>query len=413
MLQKRKGTAFMTTSIYKSEAIRSIAQGALTNSKHWERFIEGVYPSHIEYGRDCFLFDTRGKRYVDYICGLGTNLFGYGNPAIIDEMMKYIYYGGCHSLPTSMETDVAFTVKSIFPFIEKVKFLNDGSSACTAATLISRAYTARDLVLSAGYHGWHNEFVSLTEPANGVCRNLKANISKFEGLDKIDDPTKVACIILEPVELDDSKERIEFLNALREYCNKHGIVLIFDEVITGLRYPSLAVSNHYGIYPDLICMSKALANGEKVAVLGGKKELMDNDYFCSGTYHGHVQSLAALNKTLKLAKHNPTYNVKELNERTKVFIKSLNEMTEPHFRIVGWGARGAFQGDMSYIARFWQEMCKAGFLFGPSFFSNYPLLDQFDKTLKIASSIMTSGLKNVVLEGPLPTSPFSQKLRKD
>ena len=402
----------MSIEYSKNRAINSIGQGALTNSKHWNRFVYGVYPTHISHGRDCFLFDTEGKKYIDFICGLGTNLYGYANPAITDEVIKYSYHGSCHSLPSVFELEAAESVKSIFYFADKVKFVNDGSSGCSAALLMARTYTGRDIVLSSGYHGWHNEYVGLTDPANGVCENMKGAIKKYTGISHINDPKKIAAIIIEPVELDDSKERINELKHLREFCTDNGICLIFDEVITGMRYKKLAVSLMYDIKPDIIILSKAIANGEKIGVVAGRKEILDGPYFCSGTFHGHVGSLVALSRTLHLAAHN-NYDVTDLNDRTKHFLDKFNELVTPHFRIDGWGARGAFRGDQVIIAKFWQEMCKAGFLFGPSFFSNYHLIDQFDKTLNATNLIINKGWNNIVLEGPLPSSPFSTKMRKD
>ena len=396
----------------KSEAIRNIGQGALTNSKHWDRFIAGVYPTHIDYGRDCYLYDSENKKYVDFICGLGTNLLGYGNQAIMDKVVYHAFQGSCHSLPTKHEVQASGTVKDVFPFIEKLKFLNDGSSACSASLIMARAYTGRSLVYSSGYHGWHNEFISLTDPSYGIPSEFKSNIRQYEHYDMIDCPKDVAAIIVEPVELDDGTERIAHLHGLRSFCSKNGICLIFDEVITGLRYPKLSVSGRHGIIPDIILLSKAIANGEKIAVVGGSKDILDGPYFCSGTFHGHVSSLVALIYTLKLVKHNTNYDVEALNRRTIDFVGSMNALTKPYFEIVGWGNRGAFKGDLVCIAKFFQEMCKAGFLFGPSFFSNFHLIDHFDKCLKIVEIILNKGFNNIGLEGPMPTSPFSTKLRK-
>jgi len=393
------------------QAKRNIAQGALTNSKHWERFVNGVYPSHIINGFGCELRGKEGSKWVDFICGLGTNLFGYGNQKIRDYVISHAFGGECHSLPTYFELDAAERVRQIWPFIEKVKFLNDGSSACTAACIIARAFTGKEDIVSSGYHGWHPEFVSLTPPANGVpfCENIATMVYDFE---KYLEPKCTAAIIIEPVELDDSQERIEWLKRLRDWCTKNNVLLIFDEIITGVRYPKYSVASKHQVIPDLILLSKAIANGEKISIVGGKKDVMDNDYFVSGTFHGHVPSLLALDRTLYLAKHDNRYDVDYLCDESKIFCEKLNEITNPYFWIEGWGSRGAFKGDRVAIAVFWQEMCKAGYLFGPSLFTNWDLLDHFADVLKIAENIKNKGFDKIKLEGKLPTSPFSSKSRK-
>lgn len=119
-------------------AQKSVAQGALTNSKHPKMLIQGAYPTHVSHGIGSYLYDTDGKKYLDYICGLGVNLFGYGNDKINKELMKHIYGGFSHSLPTKHEVEAAEALKEIFCFVDRWKFLKTGSDACSAAIKIAR-----------------------------------------------------------------------------------------------------------------------------------------------------------------------------------------------------------------------------------------------------------------------------------
>jgi len=394
----------------------NIAQGALTNSKHWDRFVKGVYPTHVISGSGSVLHTRDNKRYIDFICGLGCNLFGYGNEKIRQHVLQFSFHGESHSLPSTHELDASERVKEMWPFIEKVKFLNDGSSACTAATIIARAYALKKWgklktqIYSAGYHGWHPEFVSLTPPGNGVCDHRHIRKLPYHYENEII-PEATAAIIIEPVELDDSRARIEWLKRLRTFCDAFKIVLIFDEVITGMRYPKYSVSSFYEIYPDLILLSKAIANGDKIAVVGGKSEIMDNEYFISGTFHGHTPSLIALERTIAMAMHDGGYDMEYLKEESIEFVTKLNEITRPNFWIDGWGSRGAFKGDKKAIAIFWQEMVKAGFLFGPSLFTNFDLIPHFADVLTLAQNIKNVGYAKIKLEGNMPSSPFSAKQR--
>ena len=389
----------------KHRANNCIAQGALTNSKHPDRFLSMI-PSHVKYGYGPYLVDTKDNKWLDMISGLGANHFGYGNKKIQNEVIRYAFHGRCHSLPTYHEVEAAEKLKNLFYFVERVKWVNDGSSACTAATIIARAATGRSRILTEGYHGWHPEHISPVafEP-NGNIYNIK----KMNDIGDIDNT--IAAVIIEPVELDNSKDRIEWLRKVREKCTKHGVILIFDEVITGIRYPKFGVCNEYIIEPDLLLLGKAIGNGEKIACVCGKKELMNYQYFISGTYHGHIHSLIASKMSMHLAKYDTSYDNTKLNEDSLLFYEAINRLAGGLFRIEGWGCRGAFKGD--YIL-FFQEMAKARILFGPSIFINFESVKHLDDILKIAE-IAIDNINNgkSKLIGKMPTGAFSTKLRKE
>lgn len=401
--------------VHEYELGQNIAQGCLTNSKHPDRFVSGIYPQVVSHGHKEYLYDLYGNKYLDFICGLGTNLFGYGNEKLHNYVSRFSKDGACHSLPSKWEIIAARKVKEILPFVDRVKFVNDGSSACSAAITMARAYqqyygeSRRLMIHSEGYHGWHDNFTALTPPAHGVIK--KGYMKPLSEMDH-SEPAKIAGIIVEPIQLDDSKARIEYLKELRSFCSAHGIILIFDETITGLRYPKLSVSAAFNIQPDLIIMGKALANGEKIAMVAGNSTITELNYFVSGTYHGHAQTLASVAYCIHMAQHDSNYDLSYLIGEGKWFAASLNALSEPMFRLVGYGSRGAFQGDQEQIALFWQEMAKAGVLFGPSFFLNWDLIPHLKEVLYIAERIINK-IKNgeVVLQGNMPTSPFSQKAR--
>jgi glutamate-1-semialdehyde aminotransferase len=395
-----------------------IAQGCLTNSKHPDRFVKDVYPQVVSHGRSCYLWDIQGRKYVDFICGLGTNLYGYGNENIKREMVRNSGWGSCHSFPSKWEIKTAKKVKECMPWVQRVKFVNDGSSACTAACLIARAYhqsrgnVEKLQIVSDGYHGWHPEFTYLTKPRNGVIGGF--SISSGETLDQAHDSLEfIAAMIIEPVVVDDSKAHIEALKDKVEFCRDNDILVIFDETITALRYPKLSVARYYNIIPDLFIFGKALGNGEKISCVCGPEKIMDCDYFVSGTYHGHAPSLIASHMVLHMAKTDSRFDVQVLKDRGIEFMEKFNELTVEHgIRLHGYGTRGVFKGDELAKAIWMQEMCKAGYLFGPSFFLNWDLLEHLDGVLYFTERIMEK-IKNgtVKLEGKMPTSPFSSKAR--
>jgi glutamate-1-semialdehyde 2,1-aminomutase len=275
---------------WQQRASQSIAHSALTNSKRPSCFVNGVYPTHVKRGYDCFLWDASGKRYVDFVCALGTNLFGYANRAINEAVMSQLANGALYSLSSTLEIEFAEMFLNYMPFAERVRVLKSGSEGCSAAIRIARAATGRGMVLSDGYHGWHDEVVSLTKPATGVSPAFyrewdisfySREPSIFAEIDLSQSLASVAAIIVEPVITDFSNERIQYLHALRKKCDEVGAVLIFDETITGLRFPKLSVAAWSGVYPDIIIMGKALANGLPISVVAGRKEVMEADYFVS------------------------------------------------------------------------------------------------------------------------------------
>lgn len=386
----------------------SIAQGALTNSKRPECLVFGVYPTHMKRGNGCFLWDTSGKRYVDYICGLGTNILGYGEEETSAAVAFQARQGASLSLGSEIEVVAAEKIKEIFPFVDLVRFLKSGSEACTAAVKIARAKTGRGLVLTEGYHGWHDLFVELSPPAMGVAATNQ--IQTFNSLEQV--TNEVAAVIIEPVMTDLSGERIAWLRDLRERCTKTGTVLIFDEIITGFRFPKFSVANYLGIAPDLICLGKALANGMPLAVVGGKREIMNcGEYFVSSTYAGETLSLVAALKTMHLLQ--TKYRLDYLWEQGGRFITRFNAIWPEVIKIEGYPTRGRFVGDEIQKALFWQEACRAGILFGPSWFFNFQHIGESDQVLSTCQDIITR-LKtgSVKLEGDLPANPFAAKLRE-
>lgn len=392
-------------------AQEAVAQGCLTNSKHPRTFVQGVYPTHVKRGNGAFLEDMDGNQYLDFICGLGSNLFGYGNSYICQAVEKELHGGFCHSLPTLWEVRAAEKLKEFFPFAHRTKFLKTGSEACSAALRIARNATGRTTVLSEGYHGFHDQFVALTPPAQGCVPGQVLSLSKhehkaFEG---------IAAVIVEPVITDDSLDRREWLKKLREKCTKAGTMLIFDEVITGFRYPKYGVCNAWGIEPDLLVLGKSIAGGLPLAAVCGKEGLMDEPgYFVSSTYAGEVTSFAAALKVFDLLQKNSDFDIDRLVHEANRFTGEFNGFKPDQIVIEGYGTRGVFKGDPEFRALFFQEACKAGILFGPSFFFGFQHMEHSKRVIKDLWSIIEKIRKGgVTLEGDMPSSPFAARVRDE
>lgn len=392
-------------------ALDCIAQGALTNSKRVESHVKGVYPSHLARGLGCHTWDYEGRKYIDFICALGTNLLGYANERVNQAIASQLKNGASLSLGTIHEIEAAEKVKELFPFVDAVRFLKTGSEACSAAVRIARAATGRALVLSEAYHGWHDDFVSLTAPAYGVEPPNAQRCIRNLNLDWIG--PDVAAVIIEPVITDWSDERRAWLQKVRDLCTKHGVMLIFDEIITGFRWPRFSVASYWNITPDLICLGKGIANGMPLAAVGGKYAVMNtpNEFFVSSTYAGETLSLVAAKTTMTLLQ--TKYSNDSLWEHGQKFLDDFNAIWPDGVRIAGYPTRGAFQGDQMAKALFFQEACAAGLLFGPSFWFNHAMIDELHGVIDTCRDILGRVKRGEVkLRGEMPASPFAEKVRK-
>ena len=388
-----------------------IGQNCLTNSKNPKMLIKGVYPTHATHAKGCHIFTKGNCKYTDFICVLGTNLLGYANRALIDVAHNEMLKGMCYSISSRTEVEVAEKFRDAF-FFEKWKFLKTGTEACMGAVKIARAYTNRDFVLTEGYHGWSNEFINekITPPGKGVP--YQSYVDKLEHLDQIN--KEIACVIVEPVQLDNSPKRIKWLSDLRAKCNETGTVLIYDEVITGGRYKKMCVSRHLDIKPDLIILGKAISNGFPLSAIGGSKDLLDGDYFISGTYYGENVSLAVAKKVLSLLLEDSEYDMELLWGHGQSFIEDFNSLWPGQLYIAGYPTRGQFFAlDNNVKHVFWQECAKANILFGPSWFFNFPHLEVDKKVLEnVKDIIRLMKIKLPKLQGEAPCPPFSSQSRQ-
>lgn len=389
----------------------SIAQSALTNSKRPECFVKGVYQTHLRAAaQGPFVWDTEGHRLYDFICGMGSNVIGHGNTYIAEAIYRQAIAGITLSLGTPLEIDLAEKIKELLPWVQTMKFLKTGTEACMAAVKIARAKTGRMTVLSEGYHGWGDEFVALTPPALGVPVRIPA-LHKLTKIDDIDET--VAAVIVEPIMIDASPERVQWLRQLRDKCTMSGAVLIFDEIITGFRTPKYTMSNYLGIEPDIICLGKAMAGGMPLSCVAGKNEFMNcGEYFVSSTFAGETCSLAASLSLISQMK-DPKFDLNELWRCGEYFQKRFNSMYPEKIKLIGYPSRAVFDGDLLTKALLWQEAYIAGILFGSSFFLSFAHIPYLDRILNILDDIVLRiKTGSVVLKGELPQSPFAQKMRE-
>lgn len=396
----------MQVGLLKSRSEKVMAQGATgTNSKRPDQFVMGVYPTHITKASGCYLWDDEGNKYIDFISGLGTNILGYNHPRVTEAVKKAIDDGlNSTSLPTVLEIEVAERICDMVAPFDAVRFLKTGNEATLAAIKIARTYTKREGVVSDGYHGHGDLWTSLTPPSLGV-KDL-FHIEKVGADTKLN--KSVAAYILEPVNLDLSSERMNHLKNLEVWSDQSGTVLIFDEVITGMRVPGLTIAEMAKVTPGMMVLGKAIANGYPLAVVGGKREIMNCDeYFVSSTYSGEGVALAACKATLdELA----SKNLKDLMFYGNRFRDKFNVVCEKiGVNIAGYGTRGMLNVKHSNTALLMQECCRAGILLGKAWFYTFAHLeaDIEEQVFNVISDISHRiEMNDVVLSGSAPKEVF-------
>lgn len=397
---------------FRSRLEKYIAQGCLTNSKHPSCFVDGVYPTGVRGGLACFLEGTDGRQYFDTICGLGAVSVGYRNVYIDKPILKHIMDKGVSfSLPTLAEIEAAEILLTEFlPQYDAVKWLKTGAEATSAAVRIARAATGRKHVIQVGYHGHHDQWISTKKDPIGLsdihhmveCHDIRSAITRLGlGIESF------AAVIVEPIMLEHSDANTKLLRELKTLCQKLGVLLIFDEIVCGMRIPECFISSEIG--PDLICVGKGIANGWPVSGVVGKKDLMhDIPYFVSSTFGGEAVSLVAAKETMTFFRKNDFKNVYEKANETMQWINDLLKVF--HVKLSGYGTRGYWQcDDINDLARVFQASIDAQVLLGRSFFYNYASREK-DDTLRsrLEDAAMFLSRTDYKLRGKAPRDPFKR-----
>lgn len=279
--------------------------GAQTFSKSHLQFPPGAAPLYLSHGDGARVFDIDGNDYVDLVSAILPVVLGYRDPDVDQAIREQLDNGISFSLATKLEYELAENLYQLIPCAEMVKFGKSGTDVTTAAVRAARAFTKRDVVVMTGYHGWADWSMCMTDRHAGIPKDIcegshriaYGDRSEFESyLHSFGNIT--ACIIVEP------EGDAQFLRWLRLMCDKHGIVLIFDEVITGFRWAMGGAQKFYNVTPDMATFGKAMANGMPLSAVAGRRDIMKkfeppDNIFYSGTMFGETLSLAASLATIK------------------------------------------------------------------------------------------------------------------
>jgi glutamate-1-semialdehyde 2,1-aminomutase len=294
--------------ITKSDELYARATGLIpaytqTLAKGPGQYIKGVAPKYLLRGKGSHVWDVDGNEFIDYNMAIGPLSLGYAYPAVDNAIRAQLEDGITFSMMHPLEVEVAELIREVVPNAEMVRYSKTGSDATSAAVRLARAYSGRSKVLCCGYHGWHDWSIAVTDRNRGIPQAVRDLTFTFSYndiqsvIDSIDDD--VACVILEPMVFEEPRDN--FLLRLREVCTERGIVLIFDEMWTGFRLALGGAQQHFGVNADVMCYSKAVANGMPISILAGRGEIMqlcERDIFFFTTFGGEALSLAAAKATI-------------------------------------------------------------------------------------------------------------------
>jgi glutamate-1-semialdehyde aminotransferase/predicted aldo/keto reductase-like oxidoreductase len=298
------------------------------------------YPLFIREARGARVRDPEGNEWVDYVMGWGSALLGYAHPEIQAAVTPHLNSGAVLSLPHELEMKLTAALCDRFPGNEAVLFGKNGSDVCTAAVRVARIFTGRRQVLFSGYHGWQDWHASVASPEladpRATAEAFRFPTNDLDGFHQLlkKHRGQVAAVVLEPAAQVEGVEgpvrdaNIEFLTEVATTCRRNGIVLIFDEIMTGFRHKGGSVQHATGVVPDLTCLGKALTSGWPLSALLARKELLEQTVgriYYHPTFKGEAYSFAAALAALDIyARQDVPAQVYAFGKRLKDSITSLS-----------------------------------------------------------------------------------------
>jgi glutamate-1-semialdehyde 2,1-aminomutase len=354
------------------KAVRVIPGGISANAK-----FAPPYPLFMHRGSGSRITDVDGNVYVDYCMGYGPLILGHGHPDVMKAVQSLLEEHGTYffGTPTTMELKLAEKLCDLVPCAEMVRFTNSGNEATLAAARLARAYTKREKIarFEGHYHGWNDfacisynpplDMVGPRDGPNSVPQSAglapgtaeKTVVLQFNDTETLEKQIRqhkdqLAGVIIEPVSKAFLAAEPEFMKALRELTTKYGIVLIFDEVITGMRLGLAGAQGHYGVKPDLVAMGKAISGGFTMGAFAGSKDIMklvsptetdERRIFHSGTFNGHPAAMVAGLKTIEILE--TTDALQRANGAAQAIRNGLKEIaTDRHVEAQSFGVASTF-----------------------------------------------------------------------
>lgn len=372
----------------------------------------GGTPLFMSSAKGAYLYGEDGRKYIDYINSWGPMVLGHRHPHVAKAVAQQLEKGFSYGTPTEMETAIAKLITTMVPSVEMVRMVNSGTEACMSAVRLARGYTGRSKILKfeGHYHGHADMFLKKAgsgmatlgiKVAGGVPHAVTDDtlVAGFNNREEVlnifsQQGREIAAVIVEPVagNMGCVLPSEGFLEMLREECTRHGIVLIFDEVMTGFRLAKGGAQESYGIVADLVTFGKIIGGGLPVGAFAGKREIMSHvaplgDVYQAGTLSGNPIAMAAGYATLQYLNDNDTvYSLLEnkgkkladgmrdisFESNTPLVVNQKGSMISIHFtegEVKDFN--DAKRGDNETFKKYFHFMLEAGIYLPPSAYESW------------------------------------------
>lgn len=405
---------YQRSSALFAEALRYIPGGVNSPVRAFKAV--GGHPVFVKEAMGAYFFDEDGNRYIDYIASWGPLILGHAYEPVIKAITEKARKGTSFGMPTSIETDLARLAVSMVPNIDKIRFVNSGTEACMSAVRLARGFSGKDKIIKfAGcYHGHADAFliqagsgaVTFGSPnspgvTQGTARDtLLAGYNDLNSVQALVKANKgsIAAVIIEPVagNMGCIPPAKGFMEGLRELCTKEGILLIFDEVMTGFRLGTGGAQQALGIDADILCFGKVIGGGLPVGAFGAREEIMsylapEGPVYQAGTLSGNPLAMSAGLAMLSELNNNPGI-FHSLGEKTEYLHEGVEKILEARgipFQVNRFGSmislhftdeavtdfESAAKGNNERFIKYFHGMLDRGIYLPPSAFESYFLND--------------------------------------
>ncbi len=421
------------------EAKKIILGGNMLLSKRPEMFLPDRWPSYFKRSKGILVEDLDDNKYIDMICAVGTNILGYSNPIVDNEVMRAIKKGIMSTLNSYEEVELTKKLLSLHKWAGMAKYCRSGGEANALAIRIARSAAKNGKVAICGYHGWHDWYLAANFKKNklgnhllpglktlGVNKKLKNTTFTFdynniEQLLKIIKEKNIGVVKMEVAR--NNLPNVNFLREVRKICNKFKIILIFDECTTGFRRCNGGMHLITGVEPDILMLGKALGNGYAITAVIGKKNVMikAEESFISSTFWTERIGFVAANKTLEIFdKIKPWKKISKYGRYINYQWNKIAQENNLEIKISGYESITSFsfqnklnQYFKTYIT---QEMLKQKYLSSNqiylNIYHNKNIVDKYIKSLnKIFHDLSKIKSKKEILEklnSPVSHSSFKR-----
>jgi len=372
----------------------------------------GGTPIFMKHAKGAYMYDVDGARYLDYINSWGPMILGHAYEPVVKAIQEYATYSTSFGAPTELEIKVAEQIVKMVPNIDQVRMVNSGTEACMSALRLARGYTGRNkfIKFEGNYHGHADAF--LVSAGSGVATlniqavpgvtqavsedTLTAPYNNLPAVEQLiaDNPEQIAAIIVEPVagNMGCILPQPGFLEGLRQLCDANGILLIFDEVMTGFRLARGGAQELFNIKADLVTFGKIIGGGMPVGAFAGRREIMQHiapagKVYQAGTLSGNPIAMIAGYTVLQILDEHPQI-YSRLEEKKDYLVKGMHEalgaagivhqinhvgsMMSVHFAeypIIDFSAASGASNEL--FKRFFHAMLERGVYLPPSAFESW------------------------------------------